>query len=105
MKIAALVTLFAGCTALVEPDRSRLDTAPRCETDDECDDGLYCNGAEVCIARTCVSGDDPCGDAIPCTVDFCEESSHECNNETRDERCSQDPIEQLCDAIEGCVPL
>jgi len=102
---AALGALVAGCTALVDPDRSRLDTKPRCETADDCDDGLYCNGAEECIARVCVTGDEPCADTIPCTVDLCDEDTHECEFDPRDERCAQDPVPQRCDAEDGCVPL
>jgi hypothetical protein len=31
-----------------------------CDYDWECDDGLFCNGAEDCVDSTCVGGSDPC---------------------------------------------
>jgi len=33
---------------------------PECSTDPECDDGLFCNGAETCAGGTCQPGSDPC---------------------------------------------
>ena len=32
----------------------------QCIVDADCDDGLFCNGAEVCNAGTCTTGADPC---------------------------------------------
>jgi hypothetical protein len=102
----AIAVLAAGCTALVNPDRSRLDQDPPCRSDEECDDGDFCNGAEICVASKCVEeGNEPCDDGVPCTLDFCDSETHDCSNETRDERCSQDPVVQRCDAIDGCVPI
>ena len=51
--------------------------APECTVDADCDDGLFCNGAETCNAGTCNAGSDPCsgqscdeaGDV--CTVPTC----------------------------------
>jgi len=31
-----------------------------CTGDGDCDDGLWCNGAETCVAQACQSGTDPC---------------------------------------------
>ncbi len=33
---------------------------PACMGSAECDDGVFCNGAEACIAGACFSGQDPC---------------------------------------------
>jgi len=33
---------------------------PQCISDADCDDGLFCNGAEACVAGSCVPGSDPC---------------------------------------------
>src|SRR3990172_8844012 len=31
-----------------------------CQTDPDCNDGLFCNGAERCLAEICQAGADPC---------------------------------------------
>src|SRR5688500_6851686 len=75
-----IVVLFvlAGCGG--EYSTPRGDGGPRgdgstgedCPTD--CDDGIYCNGAEVCLRGACVPGALPaCDDGDPCTVDACAE--------------------------------
>ena len=39
---------------------------PQCYTDQDCQDGNFCNGAEVCIAGRCLPGTPPvCGDGTP----------------------------------------
>jgi len=45
---------------------------PECTFDSDCDDGLYCNGAETCNAGTCQAGSDPCpGQACDEVTDSC----------------------------------
>jgi len=55
---------------------------PECQTNQDCDDGLYCNGAEICdgslhcqagTAVSCV-GTDP----YSCTTDTCDEATDSC---------------------------
>jgi len=36
--------------------------APGCAIDADCDDGLFCNGAETCVGGSCQAGTDPCPD-------------------------------------------
>lgn len=43
-----------------------------CMTDSDCDDGVYCNGAERCEPTGCVPGANPCGSGS------CEEVSDTC---------------------------
>jgi hypothetical protein len=43
----------------------------QCQTDAECDDGLFCNGVEVCLDGTCIVGD-------PCPGQSCDEATDEC---------------------------
>ncbi|HNO76814.1 MAG TPA: PKD domain-containing protein [Phycisphaerae bacterium] len=43
-----------------------------CDEDADCDDGLFCNGAEACVEGQCVSADGPCGD------DQCDEDTDSC---------------------------
>ena len=68
-----------------------------CTSDDECDDGLYCNGYEKCDvdSETCLPGSDPCpDDELFCNgeescdeeIDACMQSGNPCQGtETCDE--------------------
>ncbi len=73
-----------------------------CTVDADCDDGLFCNGAETCLTGSCVPGTSPCdpnaactdvaggftcscnagytGDGVTCTdVDECATGADNCN--------------------------
>lgn len=43
-----------------------------CTLASECDDGLYCNGEELCVSGACQSPGNPCG------ADYCDESTDSC---------------------------
>jgi len=46
-----------------------------------CDNGMYCDGAEVCEGGVCRSEGPPCGsDADPCQVNTCTEETHACTS-------------------------
>lgn len=64
-------------------------TAAGCGLDGDCDDGLFCNGAETCAAGACVAGAPPCGG------DPCDETS---------DSCLVDPCDGdgLCETGEDC---
>jgi hypothetical protein len=53
-----------------------------CNTNGDCDDGLFCNGAETCVSGSCQAGSDPC------PGQGCDEGSDSCvpcnNNGTCD---------------------
>lgn len=74
----------------------------------ECDDGLFCNGAESCDAGTgCVSGSPPtCDDGIGCTIDSCDEASRSCLHDPDHDACDDgaacNGIER-CDESVGCI--
>ncbi len=57
-----------------------------CQTNDVpngtgCDDGLFCNTGEACLAGICTGGAPlNCNDAIPCTIDSCNELNTSCDN-------------------------
>ncbi len=56
-------------------------TGRACTADAECDDGLFCNGVETCVASACAAGTPPdCDDGIACTRDLCSETRAECRN-------------------------
>jgi len=49
---------------------------------DFCDDGIFCNGHEMCGDGTCVAGEDPCYTDEPlCTIVTCDEDNDECDFE------------------------
>lgn len=45
----------------------------------DCDDGVFCNGAEVCTEDGCVSLGLACDDGDLCTVDSCDERRDSCS--------------------------
>lgn len=54
-----------------------------CSSDAECNDGLYCNGAETCVANVCQPGTPPvCGDdGLFCNgAEFCDEAADACGS-------------------------
>ncbi len=57
-----------------------------CTRSEDCDDGVYCNGAEMCVGRVCRAGAAPsCDDGITCTIDRCDESRQACVSSAADD--------------------
>ncbi|GJM24233.1 MAG: hypothetical protein DHS20C16_06480 [Phycisphaerae bacterium] len=54
-------------------DDIELTIVPGCSIDDDCDDGVFCNGPESCNAGTCNTGSAPC-----VTESWCRESDDSC---------------------------
>jgi uncharacterized repeat protein (TIGR01451 family) len=48
-----------------------------CTLDADCDDGLFCNGAETCVANGCVAGTNPCLGGDVCG-NVCNEAVDNC---------------------------
>jgi hypothetical protein len=80
-----------------------------CVSDEECDNGLWCDGEEYCEDCTCLDGDAPCDDADPCTLDNCDDDLDECTAKTCDaayavnnkgECCGAEPcsLDTVCQA-------
>jgi hypothetical protein len=68
--VVALVTLAAA-----SPSCNRGE----CENDDDCDDGLYCNGHEICSNSECMSRRPPdCDDRLPPWDCSCDEERDLC---------------------------
>ncbi len=58
-----------------------IDGSPACANDDECSDGVFCNGEEVCDDSVCKRGQRvSCDDGVECTTDLCSEESSACRN-------------------------
>ncbi len=73
---------------------------PECTIPADCDDGLWCNGAEDCVSGSCVAGTPPnCNDGVGCTDDYCNESTDSCDNIVNDANCDNG---QWCDGAETC---
>jgi len=46
----------------------------------DCDDGVFCNGPEICTLEGCVSTGVVCDDGDPCTEDRCVERGARCEH-------------------------
>jgi hypothetical protein len=78
----------ADALPLLDAGPHRADAGPepeRCRTDEDCADGLFCNGEERCREGQCVPAPRrPCRDDDPCTVDRCREATDRCTHIVRD---------------------
>jgi len=77
-----------------------------CETNEDCDDGLFCNGAETCDSGSCQAGTPPdCSDVVGCTDDSCNEATDSCDNIANDGNCDNGLFcdgAETCDAVNDC---
>ncbi len=66
-----------------------------------CDDGLFCNGIEVCQSQTgCVAGVPPTlGDGVECTSDLCDEALDVVVHVPLDGLCDD---KLFCNGVESC---
>ncbi|MCK4658278.1 MAG: trypsin-like peptidase domain-containing protein [Phycisphaerae bacterium] len=48
------------------------DLCGECQNDPDCDDGVFCNGAEACVSNSCQDGD------APCAGQWCDETDDIC---------------------------
>ncbi|MCC6157561.1 MAG: hypothetical protein IT350_05865 [Deltaproteobacteria bacterium] len=74
-----------------------------CQNDEECDNGLWCDGEEQCLNRECVSLGNPCpiDDGIFCNGEetlVCVEETQECGHSG--DPCADDG--NLCNGVESC---
>jgi hypothetical protein len=72
-----------------------------CQSNPECDDGLFCNGAEFCDAQFRCQAGSPvdCNDGVACTDDSCNEGTHFCDHVANDAACDNG---LYCDGAESC---
>ncbi|UJR78964.1 hypothetical protein [Sandaracinus amylolyticus] len=91
------------CPALSTCELGRGCSPIRCTSDDECQDGIACNGLEACSpAGLCtVSSPPSCeSDGIECTVERCTEPDGACESIPDDGLCGPG---RTCDPARGCV--
>jgi len=73
----------------------------QCRDASDCDDGLFCNGAESCVAGSCQPGTPPvCDDGAGCTIDSCNEASNACDHTPNHAFCDDG---LYCNGAETCV--
>jgi len=56
-------------TELCDEEQATCMSLPECYFDQDCDDGIFCNGEEYCIDGSCVSGETPCDSQQVCKED------------------------------------
>ena len=74
-----------------------------------CDDGVFCNGVEVCDPlRGCLPGTPVnCDDGVPCTLDSCDEDTKSCLHLADQSACNDGLFcngVEVCDPLRGCLP-
>ena len=81
-----------------------IDATPlECTTNADCDDGLFCNGAEVCsVGRCYINPIRPCDDGVACTDDTCDDEVQRCATTANDANC---PENHVCDLKIGCFRI
>lgn len=75
---------------------------------EDCDDGLWCNGVEICEDYVCQAGVPPdCDDAVGCTEDSCNEETDSCEALPNDALCDDlNPCtDDTCDPLADCENL
>jgi hypothetical protein len=86
------------------------DTDCGCTTNADCDNGLFCDGAETCNTSTgdCEVGTPPtCDDGVGCTDDSCNVTTDSCDNVPNDGSCDDGFFctgIETCDAVNDCQP-
>ena len=69
-----------------------------CRRDEDCDDGLFCNGPERCKSRECVDGAVPCIDQAHCDedADVCLECLDDAECDDSNDCTTDDCIDNAC---------
>jgi len=105
-----VIVTDAGCSTDAECDDSIACTLDACDPklhvcthaprDAMCDDGVFCDGQEVCSPTAgCTTIPLDCSDGVSCTVDACDEAKKACTHTPDDALC---PISHVCDPTLGC---
>lgn len=98
-----IVLAITYCNALIGCTLSLCATGGNgrcCNTDEDCDDAIYCNGFETCKEGNCLAGNAPCDNVPDCET--CNEEARVCIEVqcSRDDACDNG---QFCDGVERCV--
>jgi len=92
-----------GVVCTIDSCNESTDSCDHEPDDGACDDGLFCNGVEMCDPiNGCQAGTPPnCADSVPCTVDTCNEMTDSCDRTPQDSLCQNS---LFCDGMEVCDP-
>ena len=80
--------------------------AAECLGVEDCDDLLFCNGAEACVAGACQAGIPvDCDDLLGCTIDSCNETTDQCDHVPDPSSCDDGNActAESCDEFLGCL--
>ena len=93
-----------GVSCTVDSCNEATDSCDNTPTDSLCDDGVFCDGAEVCNAVSDCQEGTPvnCDDGVSCTVDSCNEGTDSCDNVANNSLCPDDGA--FCNGTEFCDP-
>lgn len=82
------------------PDGDAVDAG--CTSNAACDDGVFCNGVEQCVAGTCVVDAVACPDTdgFDCTVPSCDPTLDACVETANAAICA---VGSYCDPASGCT--
>ncbi len=76
-----------------------------CTVDPDCDDGLFCNGTETCVAGNCTPGTAPdcSGASDQCNVGVCNEATDTCDPDSASKEGLGCDDGQFCTTGETCM--
>ncbi len=105
-RVTILVHYFEGGASIATDYVSLTVAGTTCDTNAQCDDGLFCNGMESCVSGICRAGTAVnCNDANACTIDLCNESTRMCDHATIN--CNDGIFcngVETCNTVLGCRP-
>ena len=83
------------------------DTCNHTPDDALCQDGAFCNGAEICDPLAGCQAGPPvdCSDGVGCTIDTCNETTDACESAPDDALCDDGAFcngDETCDALLDC---
>ena len=93
---------FVTCT--IDACDEDIDDCAHTADDSVCNDGLLCNGLEVCNSTSGCEAGNPftCDDGIACTADACNEAASSCEHTPIDSACDDG---SFCNGTETCDPF
>jgi len=94
-----------GCT--VDSCNEGTDSCDNVPDDGVCDNGVFCDGAEICdVFNDCQPSSPPsCDDGVGCTDDSCNASTDVCDNVANDGNCNDGAFcngAETCDEVLDC---
>lgn len=97
--------LNKGEKVVEDDDNNARTRGNTCQRNADCDDGIFCNGEERCIAGVCQPGKLP-DDGVECTQLVCDEQAREFRFEPMNGLCGDGIFcngTEICDVELGCI--